>query len=637
MTSSDRLVECAKYFHHTEFEARDIPESFQSDEEALNFMKNSLLFEAHQSMQESSKDPPENVLFNAIDLATTAPGIVSTKNGEVITVRSDSEIREVPYELLQHITTVDESITTKPISKRRVEKMCENAEKKMRKAHEKEEHKAMVALMNKDEKKEYNRLRREEREARKEQKKAIAPNGGEDDVAAPSAPTPETDLSKDANDDASPEENDDAIDEKEIKKVDTVAERSVVDAMSRMPSTRRRKPTTHPDESVPVYYDSPAPFDRHLTALMTSSLHPSLSSTILMGTPSKNPGLRLVIGPPGCGKTTRLVDDIVEYHTAHPDVRILVCGLTNLAVADLYVRCFRKQIVGCLALSDVHIPPGIPKPRNVDLHTSKIVFSTISGRTAPRLIYEAFGAVFLDEASLCSEALVWGLLRADVAHVEMVGDPKQLSAQVSQEGKRVNHDRSMFQRLLSLNVDAERLTVQHRMHEEICSYPSRAFYDGQLVTSAERQSVSAWSTSPYAIVQVAGATATVGTSLENEVESAACLEEARRLQKEHADAKIVVLTPYAAQVRRFRSKQSGIECATIDAYQGKEADIVILSLVRDPSMGDGFWSRERLNVALTRARHVMRVVGHRDWKLQKDSEVGELFRDADERGLLVTP
>jgi superfamily I DNA and/or RNA helicase len=61
---------------------------------------------------------------------------------------------------------------------------------------------------------------------------------------------------------------------------------------------------------------------------------------------------------------------------------------------------------------------------------------------------------------------------------------------------------------------------------------------------------------------------------------------------------------------RLRMRQSDlIEVNTVDAYQGREKDIVIISTVR--SDGIGFLSDyRRMNVAITRARNFLLVVGN---------------------------
>ena len=75
-----------------------------------------------------------------------------------------------------------------------------------------------------------------------------------------------------------------------------------------------------------------------------------------------------------------------------------------------------------------------------------------------------------------------------------------------------------------------------------------------------------------------------------------------------------VITPYRAQKQLL--KERGVSCNTVDAFQGNEFEAVVLSTVRAQRAqraGLGFLSDDRrLNVALTRARQVLLVVGHEE-------------------------
>lgn len=96
--------------------------------------------------------------------------------------------------------------------------------------------------------------------------------------------------------------------------------------------------------------------------------------------------------------------------------------------------------------------------------------------------------------------------------------------------------------------------------------------------------------------------------------------------------KIGVLTPYQSQLRELRrhyelsltkTQQLCIESNTVDAFQGREKEIIIFSCVRAGAQrGIGFVAdTRRMNVALTRAKHAIWVVGNakslsrnQDWR-----------------------
>jgi superfamily I DNA and/or RNA helicase len=76
---------------------------------------------------------------------------------------------------------------------------------------------------------------------------------------------------------------------------------------------------------------------------------------------------------------------------------------------------------------------------------------------------------------------------------------------------------------------------------------------------------------------------------------------------------IAVIAPYAAQVRwlRQRSEYDYLEIDTVDGFQGREKEVVIMSLVRSNSTGEiGFLAdKRRMNVAMTRARRKLIIIG----------------------------
>lgn len=107
---------------------------------------------------------------------------------------------------------------------------------------------------------------------------------------------------------------------------------------------------------------------------------------------------------------------------------------------------------------------------------------------------------------------------------------------------------------------------------------------------------------------------------------------------------VAVLTPYSAQLRLLEEgwRRSKVECATevtlssIDGYQGREADLVIMSVVRcNDKQQLGFVAdQRRLNVALTRARRGLVVVGNAA-TLSADPTWARLLQWLGKKGVLV--
>ena len=103
-------------------------------------------------------------------------------------------------------------------------------------------------------------------------------------------------------------------------------------------------------------------------------------------------------------------------------------------------------------------------------------------------------------------------------------------------------------------------------------------------------------------------------------------------------ADVGVVTPYAAQARLVREKvDAAVEVASVDAFQGREKEVVVVSTVRANASGDvGFLSDwRRGNVALTRARRALVVVGHAPTLLREPLAWGPWVRWCCAQGCVV--
>lgn len=135
-------------------------------------------------------------------------------------------------------------------------------------------------------------------------------------------------------------------------------------------------------------------------------------------------------------------------------------------------------------------------------------------------------------------------------------------------------------------------------------------------------------------------------SFVNPYEAKTLLNLLNKLNK-YRDNNIVVLSPYNAQVESIREGlgkklRKYVQVATVDSFQGQEADIVLLSLVRsNPSGQIGFLRQpNRVCVALSRARWALYMIGNMEtlqhgnkelWgaintKLQAQCAIGNKFR-----------
>lgn len=264
------------------------------------------------------------------------------------------------------------------------------------------------------------------------------------------------------------------------------------------------------------------------------------------------------------------------------------------------------------------------------VESAQVVLATHGGLTR-RLIKGSFDLVALDEASQASEPLSW-IPIAFGRRLVFAGDSMQLPPTIySREAAEGGLSRTLFDRLKDILPASLQtlLRVQYRMHETIMGFSSEMFYEGKLIahesvrehTADDLPHVAAvdLTTRPLHFVDTAGAGFEESwnellESRENEGEArlAARLLE-RLLAAGLKPRQIALLTPYTAQAKLLKTivKVPDLEIGSVDGFQGREKEATIVSLVRsNPEAEVGFLSdTRRMNVALTRARRLLIVIG----------------------------
>lgn len=265
------------------------------------------------------------------------------------------------------------------------------------------------------------------------------------------------------------------------------------------------------------------------------------------------------------------------------------------------------------------------------LQKARVLCSTLTGLTGDRLGGRRFTLAVLDEATQSTvPATLLALLHADRA--VLGGDHHQLPPTIlSPEAARGGLARTLFERLHDAHADeiATMLQVQHRMHRAIMLFPSEELYGGRLVAHpsveshllADLPSVAREESteSPLLFVDSAGKgwseeTPAGSESKANPGEAARVVREVERLRSAGVRVEdIGVIAPYSGQVSLLRAMlpEEGLEIDTVDAFQGREKEAVIVSLTRSNENGElGFCADvRRMNVALTRARRRLVVIG----------------------------
>ncbi|NXG34745.1 SETX helicase, partial [Dromaius novaehollandiae] len=276
---------------------------------------------------------------------------------------------------------------------------------------------------------------------------------------------------------------------------------------------------------------------------------------------------------------------------------------------------------------------------------------------------DPFSCVIVDEAGQSCEVETLIPLIHRCNKLILVGDPRQLPPTVkSQKAQDYGYDQSLMARLhrhleaqvqqnILRSLPVVQLTVQYRMHPDICLFPSNYIYGRSLKTdkaTEENRCSSEWPFQPYLIFDVGdGHEERDNDSFSNPQEVKLVMELIKTIKEKRKDLglrHIGVITPYSAQKKKiqeeldrvFKNNSSG-EVDTVDAFQGREKDCIIVTCVRANSTKGaiGFLaSLQRLNVTITRARFSLFILG-RLKTLMENKDWNELIQDAQRRGAII--
>jgi predicted DNA helicase len=251
------------------------------------------------------------------------------------------------------------------------------------------------------------------------------------------------------------------------------------------------------------------------------------------------------------------------------------------------------------------------------LEKAQVVLATLTGIESRALEGRRFSLAVIDEATQAVEPGAYlALLRAERA--VLAGDHLQLPPTVlAPDAQELSV--SLFERLAQAHPPAlVSLAEQHRMNEQIMRYPSDALYGGKL-RAHPAVARHALDDAPLELIDTAGRgfedeMPQDGDSKLNPGEAELVAAEVRKLLELLPPQDIAVISPYDAQVQKLREllrDVSDLEIDTVDGFQGREKEAVVVSLVRSNPEGElGFVADiRRINVALTRARKKLIVVG----------------------------
>ena len=294
------------------------------------------------------------------------------------------------------------------------------------------------------------------------------------------------------------------------------------------------------------------------------------------------------------------------------------------------------------------------------IDTSNIILSTNSTSAIEEIARTKFDVVIVDEATQATIPSVLIPL-AKARRFILAGDHKQLPPTIISK-KAQNLENTLFEELIEKYPNKSALlNVQYRMNSFLMKFPNSEFYNGNLKSDLSVDNINI------------NEMITLNDLNENKLEkdlhddskpllfiNTSDLEENR--EKHLKDSKSIInqseaniasliakfylkngintkdigiISPYADQVNLIKDK-TDIEVKSVDGFQGREKEVIIISTVRSNENGNiGFLKDlRRLNVAITRAKRKLIIIGNKD-TLNRNSTYSRLIKFCRKNDLLV--
>ncbi|KAL1454067.1 hypothetical protein WDU94_010357 [Cyamophila willieti] len=331
-----------------------------------------------------------------------------------------------------------------------------------------------------------------------------------------------------------------------------------------------------------------------------------------------------------CAKSREAIDSPVSFLALHNQIRNMEMNSELKKLMQL------KEETGELSSADEKRYRMLKKnAEKMLLDNADVICCTCVGAGDPRLLKIKFHSILIDESMQATEPECMVPVILGAKQLILVGDHCQLGPVVMcKKAARAGLSQSLFERLVVLGIRPFRLEVQYRMHPELSKFPSNFFYEGSLQNGvcADERKLSKidfpWPVPDkpmlFYVTQGQEEIAGSGTSYVNRTEASNVEKITTRfIRCGMKPEQIGVITPYEGQraflVQHMQYQGSlpakiyqEIEVASVDAFQGREKDLIIMSCVRsNDHQGIGFLNDpRRLNVALTRAKYGIIVIGN---------------------------
>jgi len=282
------------------------------------------------------------------------------------------------------------------------------------------------------------------------------------------------------------------------------------------------------------------------------------------------------------------------------------------------------------------------------IDSSDVILATNSSSALEAIARVKFDVAIIDEASQATIPSI--LIPIAKAHrFILAGDHKQLPPTIISD-RAGALSKTLFEELIRMYpFKSQLLNIQYRMNSLLMKFPNEEFYNNGLKSDSSVDDInikdildSHQDEEALLFIDTSDISDNRerhlkdSKSIVNEIEAEIAIRIADDYLNDGVDeADIGIISPYADQVKIIQ-ENTPIEVKTVDGFQGREKEIIIISTVRSNDNGNiGFLSDlRRLNVAITRAKRKLIIIGNID-TLITNPTYERLIKFCEDQDLLV--